>query len=193
MEMFEQFKNKFPLEDAKWKDYISYFKRIEVPSKTTLLGEGDISKKMFLIETGCIRVWYNHNGKDITSQFFFENNVVGSIESFRKQTPSEITIETIEPSIIWWISKKDADSLIEEIIDIPALRDIYINTIFERTFNYMKHFFSFIKDSPQERYFHLIQEKPEIIQRVPQHYIASYLGITKVHLSRIKGNLARKK
>jgi len=189
--MFEQFKNKVPLNDDKWNDYISCFNRIEAPSKTVLLNEGETSKKLFLIEKGCIRVWFNNNGKDITTQFFFENNMVSSIESFRKKTPSPVTIETIEPSIIWWIRKKDVDRIIEEIKDIPQLRDKFIDTIFERTFDYMKHFFSFIKDTPLERYLHLIKEKPQIIQRVPQHYIASYLGITTVHLSRIKNKLAK--
>jgi len=191
--MFEQFRKKFPLDSDKWNDYISCFKCIEVPGKTTLLHEGEISKKMYLIEKGCIRVWYNNNGKDITTQFFFENNMVGSIESFRKNIPSPVAIETIESCIIWWIHKKDADRIIEEIKTIPLLRDMFIDTIFERTFEYMKHFFSFIKDTPRERYLNLLNENPKIIQRVPQHYIASYLGITKVHLSRLKNSLAKNK
>ena len=80
--MFTPFRNKFLPEGDKWDSYVNCFKRIEVPAKTILLKEGEISKKMFLIEKGCIRVWYNNNGKDITSQFFFENEMVSSIESF---------------------------------------------------------------------------------------------------------------
>ncbi|MBL7733869.1 MAG: Crp/Fnr family transcriptional regulator, partial [Chitinophagaceae bacterium] len=140
-----------------------------------------------------IRVWFNNNGKDVTTQFFFENNMVASIESFRKNTPSKVTIETIEPCIVWWIHKKDLDSILEEIKGTPKLLDLFINGIFERTFDYMKHFISFIKDTPQQRYLNLIKEKPQIVLRVPQHYIASYLGITTVHLSRIKSKLAKEK
>jgi CRP-like cAMP-binding protein len=191
--MFEQHRNKFPLDDDKWLDYISCFKRIEVPAKTELLREGEISKKVFLTEKGCIRVWFNNNGKDITFQFFFENSTVASIESFRKKIPSPVTIETIEPSVLWWIHKKDIDRIVAETIKIPAWRDKFIDTIFERTFDYMKHFFSFIKDTPQQRYLNLIKEKPQIVKRVPQHYIASYLGISTVHLSRIKNKLAKGK
>ncbi len=76
---------------------------------------------------------------------------------------------------------------------MPELRDKFIAAIFERTFDYMKHFLSFIKDTPAQRYLNLIKEKPQIIQRIPQHYIASYLGISSVHLSRIKNRLAAKK
>jgi CRP-like cAMP-binding protein len=192
-QMFNQFKNKFPLDEEHWNDYISCFKRIEVPAKTVLLKEGDISQKLYLIEKGCIRAWFNNNGKDITFQFFFENDPVASIESFRKRTPSPVVIETIEPSVVWWIHKKDADRIIAEINELPALRNMFINVLFERTFDYMKHFLSFIKDTPAQRYLNLIKERPQLVKRIPQHYIASYLGITTVHLSRIKNKLAGKK
>nr|WP_281275050.1 Crp/Fnr family transcriptional regulator [Filimonas effusa] len=179
------------MDDDKWADFVSCFQLIKVPAKTILLTEGEISKRMFLIESGCIRVWFNHNGKDITTQFFFENNMVGSIESFRKNIPSPVSIETIEPSVIWRASKKDLNRLVEEIKEIPALRDRFIDAIFDRTYDYMKLFISTIKDTPQQRYLALIQERPEIVRRIPQHYIASYLGITTVHLSRIKSKLAK--
>jgi CRP-like cAMP-binding protein len=63
----------------------------------------------------------------------------------------------------------------------------------ERQLHYMHEFVSFIRDTPEERYLNLLQESPHIIQRVPQHYIASYLGVTTVHLSRIKGKIAKRK
>lgn len=191
--MFEQFRNKFKLDDHKWDEYTSCFHRKEVPAKTMLLQEGEISRKMFLIEKGCIRVWFNNNGKDVTAQFFFEKETVGSIESFRKNIPSQTNIETIEPSILWWIHKKDLDKIVEEIKGVPQLRDIFIDKIFERTFDYMKYFISSIKDTPQQRYLMLIKERPEIVKRVPQHYIASYLGISTVHLSRIKNKILKER
>ena len=191
--MFEQFKEKFSLDHKKWDKYAKHFKRIEVPAKIILLKEGEVSKKVFWIEKGCIRVWFNNNGEDITFQFFFEESIVASIESFRKNIPSPITIETIEPCILWYSNKKDIQNIIAEITEVPSWRNLFIEAVFERTFDYMKHCLSYIKDSPQQRYLNLIKEKPQIIQRVPQHYIASYLGITKVHLSRIKSKLAKRK
>ena len=191
--MFTKFRNKFPISDERWIEYTNYFNRIEVPAKTTLLEEGEVSKKLFIIEKGCVRVWSNNNGKDLTTQFFFENQSVASIESFIKQFPSPVVIETIEPSVIWWISKNDMDKILEEVKEIPELRDRFIDMIFQRTFDYIRHFVSFIKDSPTQRYLTLIEEKPQIVQRVPQHYIASYLGVTTVHLSRIKSKLVHKK
>jgi hypothetical protein len=64
---------------------------------------------------------------------------------------------------------------------------------FERQRHYMNEFLSRIRDTPLQRYMNLLKERPHIVKRVPQHYIASYLGITSVHLSRIKNKLAGKK
>lgn len=187
--MINLLKNKFPTEDHLWENYAEYFKKFEVPSKTILLNEGEISERIFFIEKGCIRCWFNKDGKDLTLQFFLEGGMVASIESFRKKIPSPITVETIEPSILWYVDKKDMDLILKELIEIPALRNKFIDLIFERTFDYMKHFVSFIRDTPEQRYQNLLKENPQIIKRIPQHYIASYLGITSVHLSRIKNKL----
>ncbi|MFD2937591.1 Crp/Fnr family transcriptional regulator [Spirosoma flavum] len=191
--MFEKFRKNFPLSPEKWDEYISYFRPIHVPAKTILLREGDISRKAYLIEKGCLRVWFNNKGEDITFQFFFENRTVSSIESFRKSIPSLFSIETIEPCTLWWIDKTSVDKIIEEVSALPAMRSQILEALFGRTLDYMKHFLSFIRDTPQERYEKLLTQDPHIVQRVPQHYIASYLGVSSVHLSRIKAKIARAK
>ncbi|WP_418122070.1 Crp/Fnr family transcriptional regulator [Chryseobacterium sp. PTM-20240506] len=167
------------------------FKRIEVPAKTILLKENEVSLHAYYIEKGLARAWYNNDGKDVTFQFFTENTMFSSLESFRKGLPSMVSFETIESCILWKIDKPTVDQILAEIYNDPELRDRFMDSVFERTFDYMKHFFSFIKDSPQQRYLDLAKEKPEIIKRVPQHYIASYLGITTVHLSRIKAKILK--
>ena len=111
--MLEKFRTNFPVPPATWDDYVRRFKRIQVPARTILLQEGDISRKAYLIEKGCLRVWFNNKGEDMTFQFFFENGTVSSIESFRKSIPSLFSIETIEPCTLWWIDKTDLDSLLD--------------------------------------------------------------------------------
>ena len=191
--MLEKFRTNFPISPEKWDDYASRFKRIQVPARTVLLQEGDISRKAYLIEKGCLRVWFNNKGEDMTFQFFFENNTVSSIESFRKNIPSPFSIETIEACTLWWIDKADIDTILEEVSEISAVRNQILDAMFERTLHYMEHFLSFVRDTPQERYENLLTQRPHIVQRVPQHYIASYLGISRVHLSRIKNKLAHGK
>lgn len=189
--MLARLRNKFSLDEKKWSDYTGYFKCIHVPAKTTLLKEGEISKKVFFIERGCIRVWFNNEGKDVTFQFFFENERVSSTESYKKNIPSIVTIETIEPCTLWVISKKDMDKIMRDCFENPDIREKLIDVLFDRNIHYMRHCLSFIKDTPQQRYLNLLQENPQIVQRIPQHYIASYLGITAVHLSRIKSKLTK--
>lgn len=184
--IFDKFKERFPFLKHKWDEHLNHYHRLEVPAGTILLKEGDISKKAFLIEKGCLRAWFNNNGKDITFQFFFENEVASSGESFRKNIPGVFNIEAIEPSILHWIYKKDLDKIMDDISDIPEMRGDMRDKAFDRQYDYMRQLLSFIKDSPEQRYLTLLTEKPHIIQRVPQHYIATYLGITPVSLSRIR-------
>ncbi|SFE32640.1 Crp/Fnr family transcriptional regulator [Spirosoma endophyticum] len=189
--MFEKFRKNFPVSVEKWEEYTGYFHQIQVPARTVLLREGDISRKAYLVEKGCLRVWFNRKGEDITFQFFFENRTVSSIESFRNSVPSLFSIETVEPCTLWWIDKASIDKILEEVSAIPAIRSQILEALFGRTLDYMKHFLSLIRDTPQERYENLLTQNPHIVQRVPQHYIASYLGVSRVHLSRIKAKIAR--
>lgn len=191
--MFFQFKDKFPHLKQHWEAYIGLHKRIEVPAKTILLHEGDISKRSFVIEKGCLRVWFNNNGKDTTFQFFFENEGLASLESFRKNIPGMFTIETIEPCVLYVLEKKDYETIMATLSKDAVFMNETANILVERQLHYMKEFLSFIRDTPQQRYLNLLQQKPQIVQRVPQHYIASYLGITTVHLSRIKSKLLKEK
>jgi CRP-like cAMP-binding protein len=172
-----------------WSKFAHLLKRREIPAKTMLLREGEISKNAFIVEKGCLRTWFNNDGKDITTQFFFEGDRVSSIESFRTDQPSLLNIESIEPSVIKTISKEDFQFILD---NSPGIRQETENHIYKRFIQCQKLLLSHIKDSPQKRYENILNERPDIILRIPQHYIASYLGITKVHLSRIKSKLAGK-
>lgn len=189
--MISYLAEKLPHLKDKLEQFTALYERIEVPSKTILLREGEISRRFFFVEKGCLRAWINNNGEDLTFQFFFESQGVSSAESFRKSIPSIFTIETIEPSVIHVIHKKDYDLIMEELNSDTAFLKEMIEIIFERQLYYIREFRSFIRDTPQQRYLNLLQQKPRVVQRVPQHYIASYLGITSVHLSRIRNKLLK--
>ncbi|MFO7448136.1 MAG: Crp/Fnr family transcriptional regulator [Ignavibacteriaceae bacterium] len=167
-----------------------YLKQISVPPKTILLKEGEISHKMYFIKQGCIRMGFHHDGRDITFQFFFENQSVSSIESFISDQPSEFFIETIEPSTVYVVTKTDFWKIIN---DVPEISQHMQKMLMQRMGHYARLFLSFIRDTPAERYKQLLENQPHIIQRVPQHYIASYLGITSVSLSRIRNRLLKDK
>jgi CRP-like cAMP-binding protein len=169
--------------DEKREEFQLFFVEKNIPSKTILLREGETATNIFFIKQGCLRLWFNKDGKDITLQFFFEEQAVASIESLKTQQPSLFTIESIEPSILISIEKSHFEYILDHS---PKLKSKFQELIFKRFSNYARLFLSRIKDSPQERYNDLIQNYPKIIKRVPQHYIASYLGITPISLSRIR-------
>ena len=161
----------------------SFFVERNVPAKTVLLQEGEIATHIFFVKKGCLRMLFNKDGKDITLQFFFEGQPVASIESFKTGQPSLFAIESIEPTTFVSVSRADFEFLRHTD---PELNEQFLEFIFHRLSNYASLFLSRIKDSPQERYNDLVRNHPEIIRRVPQHYIASYLGITPISLSRIR-------
>lgn len=163
-------------------------KKKEYPKKSWLLNEGDISEYLLFIEKGCVRSWFNRDGDDITFQFFFEGSFVSSFESFRKSKPSLFNLETIEPSVLYVIHKEDLSAA---VAPLSELKDTVNEFLSNRLYHYQKLFLSRIKNSPQRRYEELIKENPEIFKRVPHHYIASYLGITPVSLSRIRNKTKR--
>ena len=169
--------------NTEWEKFRHLFQREEFPAKTILLKEGQVSERMFYVEKGCIRLSFNKDGKDITFQFFFEGEGVSSAESFRSNEPSLFAIETLEHCVVHTLNKKDCASIIERS---PLIKQALEEQTFQRLMYFQKLFLSRIKNSPEERYNELLKQSPHILQRVPQHYIASFLGITSVSLSRIR-------
>jgi len=159
------------------------FTRHEFPAKTKLVLEEEIANTIYYVEKGAARVWLNHDGKDITVQFIFEGGFIASIESFISGEKSWYTIETVEPIIVYSITHHD---LKQKMDQLPHVREFYYLCIQQLLLFYQRRMASQIKNTPEERYKQLLRESPKIFRRIPQHYIASYLGITSVSLSRIR-------
>ena len=181
--MLNQLIDTLKKDEVNWTRFMDQFVERSIPSKTILLSEGGISNQFHFIKKGCLRMWFNKDGKDITFQFFFEDQAVASIDSLLSNQPSMFSIESIEPSTLLSINKKSFELICQVY---PEVREGFQNILFKRFSNYAQLFLSRIKDTPRERYEDLVLNHPEIIKRVPQHYIASYLGISPISLSRIK-------
>lgn len=166
-------------------EFISSYctKQIQYSSKTIVLREGDKANYIYFVIKGCLRMWLNNNGTDVTTQFFFEGNAVASLESLLKNEKSNYNLETVEPCTLLAMSKKDF--LYYRETD-ESFRGWINGIIQERFFHYSKHIAGFLRTKPLERYEKLLNDHPEIFQRIPQQHIASYLGITPISLSRIR-------
>lgn len=151
--------------------------------RETLLLQGDVSVRAYFVESGCLRLWYNDDGNDITVQFFLPGELVASLESFLKDQPSRFGIETVAPSTVRQIEKAAFD---RHMSAPGASHDFLVEALLTRLSDYQNLFLNRIMESPEQRYRHLMAQNPALFDTVPQHYIASYLGITPVSLSRIR-------
>jgi len=163
--------------------YYDLAERLEIPANTILLETGKIARHTYYLEQGCVRIWFNHEGKEVSLNFFFEGEGVSSIESFRNGTPSVYGIQSLEPCIIYRISKESFQYIMN---DSPTFKKRIEEETFRQLNKYQQLFLDRIKNSPEERYKELLKNQPKLIKRVPLRYIASYLGMSPVSLSRIR-------
>jgi CRP-like cAMP-binding protein len=158
------------------------YKRI--PKKTRLLNIGEICDfEAFVLKGIGISYFIHENGSKVILSFASESWWLSDIESFHRQTPSKMCIETIEEMEILSLSLKDKEELLHSI---PKLERMYRLILQNHLVNYQQRLLANIAQSGKERYQYFIEKYPEVIQRVPQHLIASYLGITAEFLSRIR-------
>jgi CRP-like cAMP-binding protein len=159
------------------------------PKKTNLLTAGNTAKEVYFIISGCMRLFYEKDGEDISAYFFTENMFAGAYDSFTSQQPSRHSIETQEECGVLCISYQNLQDL---FVEVPKMNEFVRKVMEERFVSLHQLFTSLILDSPEERYVNLQRTRPELINRIPQHQIATFLGMTPVSLSRIKSRVAKK-
>lgn len=155
-----------------------------------LLKEGEISKECFSVIKGCVREYQLKEGEEITTAFFTEGDPIVNFTSSTAQSPSLSFIECIEDSVLT-VSNQELEKLMCE--KIPRLEVIIRTEVEKNAGKKQDELASFITSSPEERYLNLQKNRPELLNRVPQHQIASYLGIKPESLSRIRKRLVTKK
>lgn len=176
-----------PFTEAEWQAFADIFIYRSVPKKFLLINQNDISREAYFINKGAARLYFLKDGEEICANFMFENNFIASLESFLLQTPSRQLVETLEDCELLVLSKQRLD----EVIKQHPKFNIFSKAIAELAFILLqRRASSFILDSPEERYQNMLNERPGILERVPQHMIASYLGVTPVSLSRIRKRIA---
>jgi CRP-like cAMP-binding protein len=166
-----------------------YFENKKFKKKTILLNVGTVSNEVFYIIKGCIRLYCEKDGEELSTYFFTENMFAGSYDSFLSRKPSKVAIETLEECEVLVLTHKSQ----EKLYDIFPKMNEFIRKAIEQRFVLLHDLFiSYLLNSPEERYLTLLNDRPELLKRIPQHQIASFLGITPVSLSRIRNRVARK-
>ncbi len=152
-----------------------------------LLKEGEISTKSFFIIKGCVRLYYNVDGVEKTAYFYAENQFVTAFESYTKKTPSTYYFECIEDCTLAILSYDMEQLLFQKF---PKL-DILSRLILEEELSiYQNIVATFITLSPQERYLNLVKNHTDLLNRIPQYHLASYLGVSPESLSRIRKRIS---
>lgn len=148
-----------------------------------ILDEGDVCRSMLYIEKGLTRQFYFKYDKDLTEHIAYEGGVVICLESYLKEEPTRLMIETLEPTVLWEIPKDRLELLSQEDAAIGA----WYRRIFELSLIESQVKADTLRFEPaHERYNKLLQLHPEILKRAPLVYIASLLQMTPETLSRVR-------
>ena len=144
---------------------------------------GHTCRTIYFIKKGCLRIYYLKGDQDVTESLEFENAFVARIESLISGTPSRKGIQAVEDTTLIAINADKLKMLYDKHLEIERLfKNIFLRT-FIATLNRME---GMQFHSAEVRYANFLKEYPTALKRVPLKYIASYLGITQVSLSRIR-------
>jgi CRP-like cAMP-binding protein len=188
-EKIEHFRQFTDFNDGELDIIMPYFETRKFKKKSILLDIGKISNEVFYIVKGCIRLYCEKDGEELSTYFFTENMFAGSYDSFLSRKTSKVAIETLEECEVLVLTHEAQ----EKLYDIFPKMNEFIRKAIEQRFVLLHDLFiSYLLNSPEERYLMLQKERPELLQRIPQHQIASFLGVTRVSLSRIRNRIAKK-
>lgn len=150
-------------------------------------GEGEVCNSLLYIEQGLLRQYYVRHGKNVTEHLSYEGNgVVWCIESYFHRTPTHLSMEALEPSVVWEIPR----DLMEDISDTNCDISYLYRRFFEDSLILSQVKADMLRfESAKERYSRLMQLFPEIIKRAPLTYIASYLQMSLETLSRVRSSM----
>lgn len=151
--------------------------------------EGNVSDEIYFVTKGCVRLFYNVNGTDKTAFFYTEGQFICAGESFTFNIPARENYQAIEQTEIFVFTKSKIDVLLKEIPKFEIIARIATEN---ELITCQKVIASFVTKSAEERYIDLLNTQGELFHRVPQQYIASFLGVSPETLSRIKTRVFNK-
>jgi CRP/FNR family transcriptional regulator, cyclic AMP receptor protein len=170
--------------------YCSLLKKRIVKKKEHYLQAGEISRATAYVASGCLRQYIiGDHGKEIIIQFALEDWWIGDLESFHYEKPSTFYIQALEDSELMLLSRRNFLRVCEEL---PKYKSFHDEKVQRNHFATLKRLSLAKLGTPEEKYLLLMKEQPQLFQRVPLHYIASFLSIEPESLSRLRKRLSEK-
>lgn len=159
------------------------------PRGTLVLRQGDEARRAFFVLRGCLRSFTLKNGEDKTLDFFIEEDPVLPLE-FGTGEPSSHSLECMEDCMLVGHTREQEERMLAEY---PQLKHVCLTLAEVMSAKLQGALSRYRSSTPEERYRDLVESRPDLLQRVPQYYIASYLGIRPESLSRIRRRISRGK
>lgn len=144
---------------------------------------GEVENYFNFIVSGLARKYYKKGKEEINTQISYEKHIIHAQESFHSRKPSEYTIETIEPTVMVAITYDNLENAYKRSQKMEHMGRVIITNAFVIKDNWQMQL---IKMTPRERFLHFVQRNPELLQRVPQKFLASFLSIKPETFSRFK-------
>lgn len=182
-QILQSIKSIVSLNEAEEEAFLQILEVKEIKKKEFLLQAGQVCNKVLFLNSGCTRLFYNIDGVENTFQFFFEDSWYTDYASLLTGQPAFENVQALEKSQIVQIKKIDLYKLYDTYPVFDRVGRMMAENAFLSLHNLNK---MLTNDEPQQRYLNLLKQRPEVVERIPQHYIASYLGIQPESLSRIR-------
>lgn len=190
MESFKLFLNSItPISNQEFVNYSQYFKSYSLPKNSYFAVQGKICQEVAFIKKGILRTYYtNEKFEEVTSCFCMENNLTTSYKSFVLQQPSELSIRAIEDTELLVINYVDLQNLYRQSNFWQNIGRV----IAERQYMVMEQYASVLcNETAKEKYLRLLKEHPSILNKASVNDIATYLGMTRRTLSRIRKEITQ--
>ena len=181
--IIQALKNAAPLPDEDCRRLLSITFSVQLNKGGYWIEPGKKNNYIAFIEKGYLRKFYVKGGNEITDSFYFDNDFCTDLPSIIGNTPPDASIIAMQKTALTIFSYNDFNELCKKSPALEHLFRIMVESTFLRFYN---RTVSFILHSPKERYEQLLVTKPQILQCAAQYHIASYLGISPQHLSRLR-------
>ena len=153
-----------------------------------VLAEGEVENHVVFINKGLLRLYYYHNEKMYTGKFFTENTFASAYESFLTRMPSIHSIDALEDSELLFLQYDDLQWLFKKYPVYERLGRLVAEDLFIYICADKKRFIQ----TPEEQYKDFMKKHPDLLQRVPQYIIASFMGITAETFSRLRKRMSKR-
>ncbi|TSD64056.1 Crp/Fnr family transcriptional regulator [Inquilinus sp. KBS0705] len=177
--------NYVSLDEVELSDIVGRFRSRKLSKNEYLLHEGEICNDLVFVQSGCLRLYYLDDDIEISVWFAFNNSSAIDIYSFISQQPSKYYLQAIEDSEILYLPKTELLKLYETH---PKMQEMMRRFWEDAVLNLIDRFTALQRDSAEQRYLDLLS-KPPYLQKIPQKYLASFIGVTPTSLSRIRKNI----